>query len=163
MSPSAEELAAKFGTVRSLARRLMAENGLTSWEFRFNTNLVRSGVCRRKHGRGSIELSVYYVQLNPLTFIIDTLKHEVAHAIVGPEHGHNEAWRAKCHELGCKPEPYYGPDVKMPAGRYQAVCPNCNTRFHRHRKPRAGSYHHEDCGPRKGRLVWERVERGFSK
>ncbi|HYH69629.1 MAG TPA: SprT-like domain-containing protein [Urbifossiella sp.] len=159
-----EQLSERFSAVRALARRLMDENGLTSWAFRFNKNLVRSGVCRRKLGRGSIELSAYYVQLNPLTVIVDTIKHEVAHAIVGPEHGHSEAWRAKCRELGCKPEVTYGMDVKMPAGKYQAVCPSCNTRFHRHRKPRVdGCYHHEDCGPRKGRLVWERVEPSFSK
>jgi predicted SprT family Zn-dependent metalloprotease len=164
MGMNVEQLSGKFSSVRALARRLMAENGLTSWAFRFNKNLVRSGVTRRKLGHpGRIELSAYFIELNSMPVIIDTLKHEVAHAVVGPEHGHSEAWKAKCRELGCRPEPYYGDDVRMPAGRYQAVCPNCNTRFHRHRKPQAGSYHHEDCGRRKGRLVWERVDPRSSK
>lgn len=147
----------KFRVVRELARRLMDENGLTRWEFQFNKNLVRSGLCRRKLGRpGRVELSAYFVSLNPMPVVIDTLKHEVAHAIVGPEHGHSEAWKAKCRELGCRPVACYGGDVVMPKGPYRAVCPNCKEGFHRHRRP-TRDYHHAACGPERGKLVWVRV------
>src|SRR6185369_17904164 len=32
--------------------------------------------------------------------ILNTIKHEVAHALT-PGHGHDEIWAAKAHELGC--------------------------------------------------------------
>jgi SWI/SNF-related matrix-associated actin-dependent regulator 1 of chromatin subfamily A len=31
----------------------------------------------------------------------DTILHEIAHAIVGPHHGHDEVWRGKAVEIGC--------------------------------------------------------------
>jgi len=30
----------------------------------------------------------------------DTLLHEIAHALVGTAHGHDEVWKAKCLEIG---------------------------------------------------------------
>jgi SNF2 family DNA or RNA helicase len=33
--------------------------------------------------------------------LINTIRHEVAHAIVGPGHGHNEVWADKAREIGC--------------------------------------------------------------
>jgi predicted SprT family Zn-dependent metalloprotease len=152
-----------MNTVRALARRLMDEHGLAGWTFRFNQNKVRTGVCRRKLGQpGRVELSTHYVRLNDMALVVDTLKHEVAHAIVGPEHGHNKAWKAKCRDLGCRPVATYGAEVRMPKGPYRALCPNCNEEFHRHRKPKGG-YHHADCGPEKGNLVWRRVEQSTAR
>ena len=31
----------------------------------------------------------------------DTVLHEIAHALVGPEHGHGNVWRQKAIEIGC--------------------------------------------------------------
>lgn len=34
--------------------------------------------------------------------IRDTLLHEIAHALVGPNHGHDEVWRAMAVSIGAK-------------------------------------------------------------
>lgn len=36
--------------------------------------------------------------------IKDTVLHEIAHAIVGGKHHHNNVWKACCNKIGCKPQ-----------------------------------------------------------
>lgn len=37
---------------------------------------------------------------------MDTVAHEVAHALVGPAHGHDAVWRRKAVELGGSGTPH---------------------------------------------------------
>ncbi len=32
------------------------------------------------------------------------LLHEVAHALVGPDHGHDQVWKDKALQIGCRPD-----------------------------------------------------------
>lgn len=34
--------------------------------------------------------------------VMETLLHEIAHAIVGPNHGHDTVWQAVARKVGCK-------------------------------------------------------------
>lgn len=139
--------------IHKLARRLMAIHGLGDWTFAFNRRKRAMGYCYC--GIKTIELSVYFVESNPEEVIRDTLLHEIAHALVGPEHGHDEVWKAKCREVGAKPE-RYGSAV-MPLGRWRAQCHCCGKRFHRHRKPkRLQGWYCLHCGLERGALEWER-------
>lgn len=150
--------AGPLSRARELAARLMAEHGLGRWEFGFNNNVRRVGVChyptRARPGR--IELSRHFVERNPEAEVRDTLLHEIAHAQVGPGHGHDAVWRAKCAELGARPERCYGDHVEMPRGRWRATCPACGREFDRHRRPdRLGGWHCPRCGEDRGRLRWK--------
>src|ERR1700722_17497176 len=93
-------LTQKAVRLRLEARRLMDLHGLKEWEFGINSNVRRTGVCYypRKTAPGRIELSAHFVERNTEEEIRDTLLHEIAHAIVGPGHGHDAAWREKCVE-----------------------------------------------------------------
>jgi predicted SprT family Zn-dependent metalloprotease len=140
-----------------LAAKLMTEHGLAGWQFGFNRNVRRAGVCRYPtRGRpGRIELSAHFVARNPEAEVRDTLLHEIAHALVGPGHGHDEVWKAKCVAVGARPERCYGEAVEMPRGRWRAACPGCGREFDRHRRPpRLTGYHCKGCGPDRGPLVW---------
>ena len=35
-------------------------------------------------------------------FLVDTLLHEIAHAIVGPGHAHDAVWQTAARRIDCK-------------------------------------------------------------
>jgi predicted SprT family Zn-dependent metalloprotease len=142
---------------RELAVALMRDHGLDGWSFAFNRNVRRAGVCRYATAKrpGRIELSVHFVARNPAAEVRDTILHEIAHALVGAKHGHDDTWKAKCREIGAKPERTYGEHVAMPKGRWRAECPGCRKGYDRHRRPkRLTGWYCRSCGQDRGALVW---------
>ena len=139
---------------RRLALDLMARHGLDGWTFEFNWRKRTVGLCR--YTTKTIELSVYLVERNGPDEILDTLLHEIAHALVGPGHGHDAVWKRKCVELGAVPRACG--DAAMPEGCWKAECAVCGARFDRHRKPkRLRGWFCRRCGPQRGGLVWKRA------
>jgi predicted SprT family Zn-dependent metalloprotease len=150
-------LSERAAAVRELARRLMNEHGLAGWEFGLNTNVRRAGVCFYPRGGepGRIELSAHFVERNGDDEVRDTILHEIAHALVGPGHGHDRVWRAKCRAIGARPEACYDESVDMPEGKWHAECPGCRQTFSRHRRPkRPTGWFCRSCGQDRGRLRW---------
>jgi len=142
---------------KELALTLMARHGLSGWLFEFNKNLRRVGVCFHpsKNRPGRIELSIHFVKLNTDEEIRDTILHEIAHALVGHDHGHDEVWKAKCREIGARPERCYGDETVMPKGRWAAECRCCLKKFNRHRRPtHLFGWHCRACGRDRGNLIW---------
>lgn len=135
-----------------LAHQYMRQFGLVGWRFDFNENKRRLGVCRQRKKR--IELSLEYIANNTDAEVIDTIKHEIAHALVGPGHGHGPVWKAKAVELGCTPAACSSV-AQMPQGRFQATCPNCGKIHHRYRCPEVlTGWYCKACGPKVGLLTW---------
>lgn len=89
------ELSAAWG----MATTLMREHGLDDWELVFDRAKARAGVCRA--ATKQIGLSRLLTALHDEAEVRDTVLHEVAHALVGPWHGHDAVWRAKAREIGC--------------------------------------------------------------
>jgi predicted SprT family Zn-dependent metalloprotease len=138
-----------------LARQLIEKHGLNGWAFRFNKNKRRLGVCRQDEK--CIELSEHYVMRNSDAHVLDTILHEIAHALVGTEHGHDHVWKKMCLKIGCSPTSCSA-TADMPEGYWQARCPGCYTTFARHRRPkRVRGRYCVDCGPEMGRLVFNDV------
>jgi predicted SprT family Zn-dependent metalloprotease len=109
------------------------------------------GLC--VYHRCTIEQSIHFVERNSADEIRDTILHEIAHALVGPGHGHDAVWKRKCVEIGARPERCG--DADMPAGSWQSRCGHCGKDFHRHKRPkRARGWFCRDCGPERGKLVW---------
>lgn len=136
---------------RQLALQLLATHGLHDWSFAFNRRKRAMGFCR--YDIRTIELSIYFVERNGHDLIRDTLLHEIAHALVGPDHGHDAVWKRQCLAIGAKPVRCSHAD--MPAGRWHAQCGCCGSRYHRHRKPkRLQGWYCRSCGLEKGPLVW---------
>jgi predicted SprT family Zn-dependent metalloprotease len=146
LSPHSQE-------VRLLAEQLLAAHGLDGWSFRFNRSKLNLGLCR--WGVRTIELSVYFVERNPLEAVRQTLLHEVAHALAGRQAGHGPAWKAVCLRIGARPE-RLSFEASMPPGRWQAACGSCGMLHDRHRRPkRMVGWYCTHCGPRRGKLTWE--------
>lgn len=121
--------------VKRLAWELYKEHNLKDWWFSFDNAKSRFGVCyyENKH----ISLSRELTLLNSMNEVRETLLHEIAHALVGYKHGHDDVWKAKCIELGIAPERCYdNKRVKTPEGKFKYKCPKCDKIFDFHRRLR---------------------------
>ena len=147
----------QLSEAHDLAERFLDFHELTlrGWTFRFNRNKRRLGVCKQDERR--IELSEHYVRHNNREHVIDTILHEIAHALVGTQHGHDDVWKSMCLRIGASPASCSSTAV-MPEGYWQARCPGCTTVFTRHRRPRRlrGRYC-VACGPERGQLIFSDV------
>ena len=86
----------------AVGRRLLREHGLDDWTIVADRAKTRAGVCR--FARRQIGLSAPITALHYEDEVLDTILHEIAHALVGPQHGHDAVWRAKAREIGCSGE-----------------------------------------------------------
>lgn len=129
----------------------MTVHRLQDWRFGFNRRKQSLGLC--VYSRRTIELSLPFVELNPHEAIRDTILHEIAHALVGPRHGHDRVWKRKCLEIGAIPQRCG--DANMPPGRWKTRCGQCGKDYHRYRRPkRMRRWFCPACGPEIGKLVW---------
>lgn len=118
-----------------IADKKLIEHGLDNWTFKFDNAKKRFGVCR--HTPKIISMSRSLVELNSEEQFMDTLLHEIAHALVGSGNGHNHIWKSKCVEIGCRPvRCYSSKTVKGVKGKYTLICENCGSKSERHKKTR---------------------------
>ena len=117
---------------KTLATKLMNQHGLIEkgWSFHFDNAKRRFGCCNYTYRR--ITLSKYLVDLNSETRVQNTILHEIAHALVGGGHGHDNVWKRKALEIGCDGNRCYTENnTIIVKGSLEAVCPKCS---HVHRK-----------------------------
>ena len=103
-----------------MALALMAEHGLAGWRLVLDSAKTRAGVCRP--GRREIGLSRHLTALHSEAEVRDTVLHEIAHALVGPEHGHDAVWRATAVRLGCSGDRCLPSTAPRVAGDWVGVC-----------------------------------------
>lgn len=121
MKQEAETLLSNFG---------LSEQG---WTFKFANTKKAIGRCYYRER--TIEFSKHYIDSAP-EHITDTLLHEVAHALVGPGHGHDGTWRRQAMLLGASPKSCAESDVGLVNSakpNYELVCPRCGREWHRYR------------------------------
>ncbi len=160
LSPLSSTRAQRLVDVRRLAYILFARHGLYDWQLTFNRGKRTMGWCL--FGSRRIELSVHFIERNDEEVIQDTLLHEIAHALVGPGHGHDAIWKSKCLEIGARPE-RLSFEANMPEGRWQARCGQCGLLHHRHRRPKwMKGWYCSHCGKERGQLVWQAADLSLS-
>jgi predicted SprT family Zn-dependent metalloprotease len=89
---------------RALAEAQLRKHGLAQlgWTFDFDRSSHRRlGACW--HDKRQISLNKRYTMLNDRDQVLDTILHEIAHALAGPTAGHGPLWQQICRELGCVP------------------------------------------------------------
>lgn len=106
-----------------LVRMLMTKHGLVGWNFQFMRAKQTLGRCR--HSTRTIYLSEPYMLSGTEAEITNTLLHEIAHALVGPGHGHDAVWRRKAISIGssgdrCSAVANFNPRESAP---WTGVCP----------------------------------------
>ncbi len=81
--------------------------------------------------------------------MLDTLLHEIAHALAGPEAGHGPAWKAVAVRIGATPRACDdSPDTVVQPGDWQTTCPGCNKTHHRYKRPRSLTGYRCKCAAR---------------
>lgn len=105
----------------SKATKLMLFHGLNDWCFNFNKGTSMLGLC--EYDKKRISVSINYVNTHPEHVIMDTILHEIAHALT-PNHGHDNVWKEKAKQIGCVGERLYHKDLKVGV-TYKGTCPTC--------------------------------------
>ena len=144
-------LAQTEALAQGLMARHKADSGLAKeWRFGFDLAPSRAGVC--KYDEHRIDLSVSFCLRASRAELIDTILHEIAHAIVGKAHNHDAVWTAKAHEIGCSGERTHA--VRHTAARWIGEC-GCGQRWLRQRLSRKVA--NGACCPRcEGEISWRR-------
>jgi predicted SprT family Zn-dependent metalloprotease len=146
----------KLLTAQKLAKELMIKHHLFDWRFEFDSSKRRFGVCN--FNTKTIGLSRKLTELNGIKEVRDTILHEIAHALVGPGHGHDKTWKAMCRKIGAKPNRCYdGSKVNTPEARYVGECPVCKEVYTKDRKSRNFSITEYSCRCQGNKPWGERV------
>jgi len=124
---------------KALAIKLMDKHGLIDdgWSFKFDKAKKRYGCCM--YSKKIISLSAPLNELRDVLNVKNTILHEIAHALVGSGHGHNNVWRSKALEIGCNGQRCSN-DVRL-KGNWVGECPNGHVTY-KHRRPKRKS----SCG-----------------
>jgi predicted SprT family Zn-dependent metalloprotease len=105
-----------------LGNSLLEKHGLDDWKFSISNHKRKLGMC--SFNSKTIVFSKYFLHI-PDWKIRDTILHEIAHALVGGEHGHDDVWKAKCIEVGARPQRLAPPDMRTSAKvNYVVKCVN---------------------------------------
>jgi predicted SprT family Zn-dependent metalloprotease len=117
-----------------IARDLMRHFGLTDWSLKFDRAATRFGVCRSKLKQ--IGISERLAALNGEAELIDTVLHEIAHALAGTQAGHGRLWKVTAMSIGARPERCCAADVVTPPATFAGTCPCCKKTVHRFQRRR---------------------------
>jgi predicted SprT family Zn-dependent metalloprotease len=114
------------------AQRLLREHGLDDWRVELDGAKRRAGVCR--FGERVIGLSAPLTRLHGEAEVLDTIRHEIAHALAGPRAGHGEVWQAVATRIGCSTRRCLPVDAPRVPGAWVGVCSQGHV-AERHRRP----------------------------
>lgn len=133
-----------------LLEQEMKKHGLfeKGWRGAFDSAKRRCGLC--SYTRKTISLSRVYVQLNDESLVLDTILHEIAHALAGGFAGHGRIWQLQAIAIGAKPQVCKEINqVNAVKGRYTGTCAGCGIAVQRYKRLSFGAtYFHTGC-PRK--------------
>ncbi len=146
---------------KRMAQDIMLEHGLHNWTVTIDRAKRRFGQCR--YATKQISLSEPLTRVNTEDHVRQTVLHEVAHALVGPGHGHDAIWKSQARRIGVKHAASRSAGEAAPAP-IKGTCPNCGGEFGRHRRPSGDRYCGKPQCKRAGgstytaenRIVWTR-------
>jgi len=103
----------KIQKAQQLIEKLLAEHGLNKrWNFRFSERMTSTfGKCSFK--RKEIILSAPLVRLASEVHVRNTILHEIAHALAGPNFGHGPRWRMFARKIGSSTSRTYSRDAQL--------------------------------------------------
>ena len=109
----------------SLTRALMDQHGLTDWQLGADQAKRRAGRCNL--GQQVITISVPLARLYDEPMVRETALHEIAHALAGAAHNHDDVWRALALSIGSSGERCIPEDAPSIDGSWHGSCPAGHT------------------------------------
>src|SRR4030088_471893 len=107
--------------LEEIAAEEWSKYGLHGWTFGLADTGRRLGVCKYRTKR--IEIAEYYARNSPPETVLDTLRHEIAHALAGPAARHGPRWKAVALRLGATPRSCETSlQAVVEPGDWQATC-----------------------------------------
>jgi predicted SprT family Zn-dependent metalloprotease len=121
------------------------------WRIGWNTNKSRMGVC--KYATKTLEFSSILMKEVSNEEAINTILHEIAHALMGPGHDHSAAWAAQHRAIGGNGKRCWNnPELIAKVAKWVMTCQNCGTKAYRNRLAK-GYIYHPSCGRVKGQMT----------
>jgi predicted SprT family Zn-dependent metalloprotease len=121
-----------LGDAFAMGEYLLEVHGLDDWEVSYDNAKRRAGIC--KFGEQTLGLSAPLTAVHSEADVRDTILHEIAHALVGPRHGHDAHWRRAAIAIGCSGERCAPADAPSAPAAWLGTCPSGHT-LDRHRRP----------------------------
>lgn len=127
----------------TIARSELDTFGLQDWTLEYTRAYSYAGRVQPHFRR--FNFSKPFVQANSKHIVLNTLHHEIAHALLGHQAisiQHGPLWQLLAVSLGAQPSPYTPPESTM-GGRWLRIhctlptCPNFTANYVTRRKPRA--------------------------
>lgn len=140
-------------TVFNIATRIVKYKNLSfsdlGYHFKFNNRKRAAGLCNYSRKLIALSKPIFDLNLkdNP-EFIVDTLLHEIAHAIayeVYKDYGHGVGWKKVCVAIGAKPERCFSfkkDNIIQPNSKYTLLCSHCGKITPVNRRPK----YNKSCG-----------------
>jgi predicted SprT family Zn-dependent metalloprotease len=122
--------------IQQEANGLLRRYGLLDegWKFEFHSKQRAMGTC--KFSTKTICFSKHFIMSDPEQ-VTDTLLHEIAHALVGEGHGHDEHWQRMAAYIGARPKSCTTEYTNTAKKNFRIKCEKCGwsiTRFRLKRK-----------------------------
>lgn len=118
--------------------QMLWEHGLgqQGWKLVFDNAVRRAGQCKHAPAR-QIHLSRKVMAVRTYEGTLNTIRHEIAHALVGPHHGHDAIWSRTYRELGGTGDRVADEEtiIGQIEGRYRGTCPGCGREVQMFRLP----------------------------
>jgi predicted SprT family Zn-dependent metalloprotease len=117
-----------------LAKNKIKDHGLyeRGWRVCIDRAKTRTAMCN--YSKKTISISKYYLwgTCTSNERFLNTVLHEIAHALAGFEAGHGPKWKDIARSIGCDGERCYdGPPIVIP--KWRVACPCGKVELKRHK------------------------------
>ena|ERR1700676_1643547 len=124
-----------------IAIDLMCYHRLLGWRFEFNRRRTSSGLC--DYRKRTISLSRPLTELREEDAVVETILHEIAHALDGCT-GHGPTWIRIAKSIGSEAKTCAADVKERPAGKFTGRCLDCKVTMPFYRRPKR-KYAHRPC------------------